>query len=353
VAGVLAVAVHALIDFSVQIQAVGMTVAILLGAGFGEASRRARSRASVLADAPALVPAGGGFATERLLIPVTAGSNPHPADPQPPEGLRIYAFGDVHGRHDLLLRLCEAIREDCERRPPSDALVIGLGDYIDRGPHSREVIEALTSDMFGLRSIFLRGNHEQMLLDFLGDPLRHGPSWFHAGGRETLRSFGIGNTDSTAASDVGYGTARDLLAAKLSPEKIAFLERMPGSYRSGSYFFAHAGARPDVPLDRQAVQDLLWIREGFSDRDAPFDKMVVHGHVPVDRPFFGRYRINIDTGAYFTGRLTCLVLERTDRRILDLPPGPNPAAAGPIRLSQIAALHGRWDATPDPARESG
>jgi serine/threonine protein phosphatase 1 len=102
----------------------------------------------------------------------------------------------------------------------------------------------------------------------------------------------------------------------MPPSHLEFLRGLPTFCEVGGYFFVHAGARPGVPLGAQKEEDLLWIREGFVDRDAPFEKLVVHGHTAVDQPYFGTYRINLDTGAYFTDRLSCLVVEGAERRLL-------------------------------------
>lgn len=162
--------------------------------------------------------------------------------------------------------------------------------------------------------VLLRGNHEQMMLDFLEDPVRYGARWIANGGEPTLASYSV--TSSRGASSDELKLLRRRLAGQLPSAHALFLQRLPTSYHVGDYFFAHAGVRAGVPLDRQSNEDLMWIREGFSDRDGPFEKTVVHGHTPVEEPFLGRFRINLDTGAYLTGRLCCLVLEETDCKLL-------------------------------------
>jgi serine/threonine protein phosphatase 1 len=178
------------------------------------------------------------------------------------------------------------------------------------------VIEALTSDFFECDAAYIRGNHEQMLLDFLGDP-DAGPAWLRNGARETLRSYGVDLADASGAR-VDYGKLRTAFRARLPEAHRAFFADLPLSLTVGGYFFVHAGARPGVPLDLQKSSDMLWIRDGFADRDEQFEKVVVHGHTPVDRPYLGKYRINLDTGAYLTNRLSCLVLESRERRILEI-----------------------------------
>lgn len=234
-----------------------------------------------------------------------------------PEGTRLYVFGDVHGRFDLVQRLRDAIRRDRARSSTAAVQVIGLGDFIDRGPDSKSVIEAFTSDFFECDASYIRGNHEQLLLDFLDDP-ENGPSWLRNGARETLRSYGVDLADSTSGTRVDYAKLRTAFRARLPQAHAAFLEGLPLSLSVGGYFFVHAGARPGVPLHQQKPSDMLWIRDGFADRDDQFEKIVVHGHTPVDRPYLGRFRINLDTGAYLTNRLSCLVLESRERRILEI-----------------------------------
>ncbi|MGE3718244.1 MAG: metallophosphoesterase family protein [Bauldia sp.] len=234
-----------------------------------------------------------------------------------PPGLRVYAFGDLHGRADLAARLAAAIDADVAANPIPKTLVIGLGDYIDRGPNSFEVIATLLSIAVRYRAAFIKGNHEAMLLDFLQRPLAAGPGWIDMGGAEFLQSYGV-----RAGVRVGRGEElermRSELAARLPPEHLLFFSRLSLSQIVGDYFFVHAGVRPGVALSEQRERDLLWIRTGFADRDAPFEKIVVHGHTPTKEPFDGRHRINLDTGAYATGRLTCLALEGEARRFLEI-----------------------------------
>jgi O-antigen ligase/diadenosine tetraphosphatase ApaH/serine/threonine PP2A family protein phosphatase len=320
VGAALAASVHSFVDFSLQFQAVGLTLAVLVGAGFGEVSEASRST-DAQAAAPT-VPRGSTTVVTDLVevaAPSIALESEGPvAEPYVPAGCRLYAFGDLHGRLDLLVRLRDAIRQDLERDAIEQPIVIGLGDYIDRGPQSKEVIEALASDFFPGKSVLLRGNHEQMLLDFLEDPIHRGPLWFRYGAPETLRSYGVDGARTPGSTSIDCKAVRDRLASQMPSSHVLLLQRLPTSYQNGSYFFAHAGARHSVPLDQQEPRDLLWIRKGFADRDAAFEKTVVHGHTPVDKPYFGQYRINIDTGAYLTNRLTCLVLEGDTHRLLEV-----------------------------------
>lgn len=311
-------AVQSAIDFSIQIQAVALTMVVLLGAGLGEAVRRPlRVEGDDAAHPDATPSPPPRFERVRVTIP-TARDMPSTMVEAGvvPDELRLYVFGDVHGRFDLLMRLREAILRDRDRSTPASVQVIGLGDFVDRGPDSKRVVESLMSDFFECGAFYIRGNHEQMLLDFLDDP-ENGPVWLRNGGAETLRSYSVDAADFASSSRVVYPALRMAFKDRLPAEDAAFLGGLPLSHVVGGYFFVHAGARPGVPLHLQKPSDLLWIRNGFADRDDEFERIVVHGHTPVEEPYFGKYRINLDTGAYLTNRLSCLVLESRERRILE------------------------------------
>jgi serine/threonine protein phosphatase 1 len=235
-----------------------------------------------------------------------------------PPGLRVYAFGDVHGRADLLEILDVSIRNDIAERPIGHAIVIGLGDFVDRGDQSSRVLDMLATDFAaGCELVMLKGNHEAMLLSFLDRPVEIGPKWIPMGGWECLRSYGLSLPWQPETAEE-FNRIRNDLARRLPPEHIGFLQALRLSETVGDYFFVHAGARFGIPLDRQQERDLLWIRGGFADRDVPFEKVIVHGHTVVAEPFVGQHRINLDTGAYATGRLTCMVFEADDRGLLEI-----------------------------------
>jgi serine/threonine protein phosphatase 1 len=225
---------------------------------------------------------------------------------------RLYVIGDIHGRLDLLDRLIVKINSDAKEHA-ADCLTVTLGDYIDRGPKSRGVLDRLLSNPFPGPYIALRGNHEALLETFLHDP-SIGDQWRSLGGLETLHSFGV----QAASLKVGgnYISAAEQLLASLSAEQMKFLASLRMSLTVGPYFLCHAGVRPGVPLEHQRDEDLLWIRDEFLDSQTDFGKIVVHGHTPVVKPESLPNRINIDTGAFATGRLTCVVLEGEDRRFL-------------------------------------
>jgi serine/threonine protein phosphatase 1 len=223
-----------------------------------------------------------------------------------PRGIRIYAIGDIHGRLDLLDKLLERIDASIVAYPIQHALHVFLGDYIDRGPNSREVIDALIARKTQHAMIFLKGNHESYAAQFLTDPAVL-PEWTAVGGLNTLLSYGV-----TPPTRDNPRPAEDVARAfreALPEDHLQFLQSLALSFTCGDYFFAHAGVRPGFPLNKQREQDLLWIRDDFLLHEEDFGKIIVHGHTPAKEPDIRPNRINIDTGAYATGRLTCLVLQ--------------------------------------------
>lgn len=236
--------------------------------------------------------------------------------PRVPDGLRIYAIGDVHGRLDLLLRLEAMIDADARSAGGKRIVQVMLGDYIDRGPDSAGVIARLIQRGRERELITLRGNHEAYLLDARNTPSVMVP-WCRYGGRQTLASydFDLGDID-----EAGLETRAPELAARfygaMPPEHAAFYAATGLSWRSGDYLFAHAGIRPGVALESQSEQDLTWIRRDFLDSDADHGVIVVHGHTPGPEPVIRRNRIGIDTKAFASGVLTCLVVEGQRRRFL-------------------------------------
>ncbi|MEQ8268812.1 MAG: metallophosphoesterase family protein [Parvibaculum sp.] len=234
---------------------------------------------------------------------------------QVPEGMRLYAIGDIHGRDDLLASLLDLVEADARQQAASRNILIFLGDYVDRGLQSRQVLDRLTGDpMPGFERVFLKGNHELALLQFLGDAA-FGRTWKYYGGLETLHSYGI--TELTLSDDpADFEHARERFNDILPERHRHFLESLSLSAEFGDYFFTHAGVRPGVSLNRQIEEDLLWIRDDFLESGASFGKIVVHGHTPREEVVFRSNRIGVDTGAYMTGVLTALVLEGTSRRLL-------------------------------------
>jgi serine/threonine protein phosphatase 1 len=245
-----------------------------------------------------------------------------------PDGLRVYAIGDVHGRLDLLETLAFQIEADL-RDAPQLAVTIFLGDYVDRGPDSAGVLDMLASRDFPTEFLALRGNHEEVMLKFLRDPdvLE---SWRNYGGLETLHSYGIDVVP--AMRGVGYEEIRLSLLERLPRSHVQFLRETEHSTTFGDYFFCHAGARPGTPLDQQTTRDLLWIRDEFLDFRGGWDRVVVHGHTPVAEPELLTTRINVDTGAFASSILTAVVLEGSQRRLISTPAAPCSAeeSRGPL-----------------------
>jgi serine/threonine protein phosphatase 1 len=228
-----------------------------------------------------------------------------------PPGERVYAVGDIHGRIDLLDRLLDIIAAYEAARPCANTSVIFLGDYIDRGAYSREVIERLLQGLpGGLTAHFLRGNHEAIMLRCLAGPAMF-ENWAANGGLATLKSYEV---DASFASDAQ--TVLTALREALPEAHLAFLRGLKTTMVVGDYFFVHAGVRPGVPLTEQAEEDCLFIRERFLKHRGSFGKIVVHGHTPVSVPEVLANRIGIDTGSFFSGRLTALRLEGTSRAFL-------------------------------------
>lgn len=260
--------------------------------------------------------------------------NRRPAAPVPrriatPADTVIWAVGDVHGRLDLLSPLVEALIADLDAAETSRKAVVFLGDYIDRGPDSKGVLDLLAGlkDRTGLELHFLRGNHEDRMEAFLADAA-YGPGWCDYGGREALQSYGVTPPFDKTDTD-GWDAACEDLNAGVSAEQRAFLAGQAYSVSIGDYFFAHAGAEPGLPLDQQDPQQLMWVRQSFLDHPVPFEKMVVHGHTPTEEVHADHRRIGIDTGAYATGILTGLRLEGEARELLQ-----TSVAAGQVSLNR-------------------
>ncbi len=233
--------------------------------------------------------------------------------PQIPDGQRVYCIGDIHGRADLLGQLHKMILNDAEGYGGVKTIVY-LGDYIDRGEHSRQVIETLLSQPLpDFEAIHLLGNHEQAMQDFMQRP-EATASWLSFGGRETLHSYGVTLTHIPTLRDMPQLAGQ--LERKLPGTHRAFLHNCTESWRCGSYYFVHAGIRPGVPLDRQTLEDHLWIREEFLYSNANHGLIVVHGHSIAPQVETLPNRIGIDTGAFATGILTCLILEADQQRLL-------------------------------------
>lgn len=231
------------------------------------------------------------------------------------DGRVVYAVGDVHGCYDLLKGLLEALVWDAASLDKRvGALLVFCGDYVDRGSRSRDVLDTVVwlSRQRSVESLFLKGNHEAMLLGFLDRPEQH-VAWLRKDGLPTLRSYGV----SIDAANADASHLRDALADRMPAAHLRFLERLPTLFTCGGYAFVHAGLRPGVPLARQSKDDCLWIRDAFLDSDHRFEKVVVHGHSwDTDQPQLRDTRIGVDTGAYATGVLTAVRLDGATVRFL-------------------------------------
>lgn len=234
--------------------------------------------------------------------------------PSAPNSVALFAIGDIHGRIDLLEPLLDVIGDEAAQRPRT--IVVGLGDYVDRGQDSRAVVDRLLdlAARPGIETCFLRGNHDQILLDFLADHSL-GPYWRQVGGGETLFSYGV-EPPATRKHMEEWRAAREAFAANMPERHLAFFQNLIFSFTWGDYFFAHAGAQPGIPLEEQSQRDLMWIRDPFLDDKGRFDRIVVHGHTPAEEVHADDRRIGLDTGAYMTGVLTVCRFEGEERRLI-------------------------------------
>ncbi|MCB1883808.1 MAG: serine/threonine protein phosphatase [Geminicoccaceae bacterium] len=248
--------------------------------------------------------------------------------PRLPLGLRLYVVGDVHGRIDLLRGIETLIAEDGAASGGDLArTIVYLGDYVDRGFESRQVLDHLIGrPVPGFERVLLLGNHDLWLKAFV-EGEDSGQSWLRFGGDATLLSYGV-KMNFDLPDKERIEDARGQLRARMPEAHRAFLGRLELGFGLGDYFFCHAGVRPGVALDRQADSDLLWIREPFLSSTADHGKVVVHGHTIENAPVVRRNRLGIDTGACFTGNLTCLVIEGEGFRFLSTLRGGSGAPAG-------------------------
>lgn len=232
-----------------------------------------------------------------------------------PEGTIVYAIGDIHGRLDLLQQLEAMIKEDAAGVDANRRVIVCLGDYIDRGENSRDVVEhLLQGPPADFERICLSGNHESYLLRVFDDPSVLA-AWMANGGHETLVSYGVKPPAWYDVAEASQNLQTEL-RAHVPASHQEFLRSLALSHREGDYFFAHAGVRPGVPLDQQDPHDLMWIREEFLTDKGDYEAVIVHGHTIRPEPENFAHRIGVDTGAYGTGHLTCVVLWGNERRFL-------------------------------------
>ena len=238
-----------------------------------------------------------------------------PKEPRVPDGVRVYAIGDIHGRADLLADMMQRIMRDSNAAPPvRETILVFVGDYVDRGGDSAGVLDQLVrlkgEERFTTH--LLKGNHEVMFLDFLADASVFF-QWEANGGVTTLESYDI---DVAAAPEDSPERLRHMALEAIPDAHLKLLRGLETSVVVGDYMFVHAGVRPGVPLDAQLERDLIWIREPFLDFEGDLGKFVIHGHTPVAEPDIRVNRIDIDTLAWRSGTLTALVLKGADRRFL-------------------------------------
>ncbi len=253
------------------------------------------------------------FSTRILKRWLDQSGNEGPITPMVPEGERYYAIGDIHGCLAPLQRLHEMILQDSGDFSGQKTIVY-LGDYIDRGKSSREVVDFLLDEpLAGFNPVYLLGNHEQSLMDFLQHP-RSVAAWLTYGGRATLHSYGVAVGGEFGSQDLEE--LRDDFACRFPQRHLDFFKSMNLYHLAGSYCFVHAGIRPGIALTEQRNEDLLWIRDDFTRSRIRHDHIVVHGHSITTEVDWNDNRIGIDTGAFHSGVLSCLVLEGGEQRLL-------------------------------------
>ena len=224
-----------------------------------------------------------------------------------PEGQRVYAVGDIHGRLDLLDEMLGLIEDDIVERPLATIRQCFLGDLIDRGPDSAGVIERLSSlRHFPAKPLFLMGNHEEVLLNVLNAQPDLAYDWLGFGGDACAESYGVSAAALLAMKEERIA---EVLRAAIPQRHVAFLQSFGDTFRFGDYLFVHAGIRPGVTIEQQQLKDLRWIRQPFLSDEHDHGCMVVHGHTVSDGVERRPNRIGIDTGAYRTGVLTAAVVE--------------------------------------------
>ena len=230
-------------------------------------------------------------------------------------GWRAYGIGDVHGRLDLLDELLGQIHDDIRLRPARQVLLVFVGDLIDRGPSSAQVVERLRTYRHpGVRTVFLLGNHEDVLLRILAGETDLIAKWRWFGGTQCLNSYGV---DTARLASLSDEEALELIRKAIPKEHIEFLESFDDSCRFGDYLFVHAGIRPGVDIDQQRQSDLRWIREPFLFDETDHGFIVVHGHTIRSEVEIRPNRIGIDTGAFSSGVLSAIAIEGSETWLLD------------------------------------
>lgn len=254
---------------------------------------------------------------KRLLSGLGSQSRSRRVPRMPPDTV-LWAVGDIHGRSDLLATLLEIVTADLLASGQRQRIFVGLGDYVDKGPDSRGVLDLLVgmSRRPDVSSVFIRGNHEAFFERFLSEPAV-GPNWCEHGGREALNSYGAAAPPFRGDTE-GWAETSARLNVSVPAEHRAFLSQLTPSFSCGDYFFAHAGARPGVALVDQTDDDLMWVRGEFTRSAHVFEQVVVHGHTPSPAFHMDERRIGLDTGAYATGILTAMRFEGDHKELLQV-----------------------------------
>ena len=231
-----------------------------------------------------------------------------------PDRLRVYAIGDVHGRLDLLQEMHRRIQAENDKTPPFDWVIVHLGDYVDRGPDSKGVLDLLVSAQKKThRMLAIAGNHDIGFLEFLATGAPNG-IFAYNGGRQTALSYGV-SIDFSDLRSIAVG--REALLRAIPSTHVEFLRGLKLSMVFGDFFFCHAGIRPGIDLDKQDSEDLVWIRQQFLDEPRLYSKVIIHGHTPVTDVEIRPNRINLDTGAVFSGRLSALAIDAENKFFLE------------------------------------
>ena len=234
------------------------------------------------------------------------------ADAQIEPGLRLFAIGDIHGCVDQLNKLLSLIEQDLSENPVQRSKVVFLGDYVDRGPENKHVIDTLISlDRGEMDCVFLLGNHDERMIKFIEDPELVWDAMMRWGGVQTLASYGVVAEPGESEESISVR-----FATQVPAEHFQFLRSFKHFYVQDDFYFCHAGVRPGISLANQSDHDLIWIRDAFRLHKEQFEKVIVHGHTPQKNPEVESNRINVDTKCYETGVLTALVLEGNSHRFL-------------------------------------
>lgn len=229
-------------------------------------------------------------------------------------GKRLYAIGDVHGCHLPLVELLSRIEADHAARAPKPCFIVFLGDLIDRGPASREVLALLRARPPGFADVHvIKGNHEEMMVRCLTGEPNLIPDWLRHGGHACAASYGI---DPSVLHDTDIYRLEHTLLSHIPKADIDYLAGAVDQVRFGDYLLVHAGIRPGVPLEHQTGRDLRWIRQEFLSSDLVHEAFIIHGHTITEAVDIQPNRIGLDTGAYRSGRLSALRIEGAERSIL-------------------------------------